>query len=262
MASARPGADRSSTASVPSGVRSVGANPVPPAVTTSPWNPSASRPQRRRHRSRRRQGRHPSPATTNPWSSRKATSRGPVRSSRPPAWTESDTVTTLASCTGSRVPEPGRDRPGAVDRRPTRGTVGRWASCGAGSRCRRRVAEVTASVSRPSAPRHRAGVDARRASPSWGRPSPTATTGPRVPVPVLVDVTFTVPRDGYAALVGPSGAGKTTLLVTDRRSRAGPDRDPVGRRPGCRARSRGTSSPRTAGRPWGSSSRTSACSRP
>jgi putative ABC transport system ATP-binding protein len=36
--------------------------------------------------------------------------------------------------------------------------------------------------------------------------------GPSGPVPVLVDVTFTVPRDGYAALVGPSGAGKTTLL--------------------------------------------------
>ena len=36
--------------------------------------------------------------------------------------------------------------------------------------------------------------------------------GPSGPVPVLVDVTFTVPHDGYAALVGPSGAGKTTLL--------------------------------------------------
>ena len=36
--------------------------------------------------------------------------------------------------------------------------------------------------------------------------------GPSGPVPVLIDVTFTVPRDGYAALVGPSGAGKTTLL--------------------------------------------------
>ena len=36
--------------------------------------------------------------------------------------------------------------------------------------------------------------------------------GPSGPVPVLVEVTFTVPRDGYAALVGPSGAGKTTLL--------------------------------------------------
>jgi putative ABC transport system ATP-binding protein len=36
--------------------------------------------------------------------------------------------------------------------------------------------------------------------------------GPSGPVPVLLDVTFAVPRDGYAALVGPSGAGKTTLL--------------------------------------------------
>jgi len=36
--------------------------------------------------------------------------------------------------------------------------------------------------------------------------------GPAGEVPVLVDLSFTVPRDGYAALVGPSGAGKTTLL--------------------------------------------------
>ena len=36
--------------------------------------------------------------------------------------------------------------------------------------------------------------------------------GPSGEVPVLIDATFAVPRDGYAALVGPSGAGKTTLL--------------------------------------------------
>jgi len=36
--------------------------------------------------------------------------------------------------------------------------------------------------------------------------------GPSGAVPVLVGATFAVPRDGYAALVGPSGAGKTTLL--------------------------------------------------
>ena len=36
--------------------------------------------------------------------------------------------------------------------------------------------------------------------------------GPSGDVPVLIDASFTVPRDGYAALVGPSGAGKTTLL--------------------------------------------------
>ena len=40
MASAMPGAWRSRTASVPSGVRSRGPNPVPPVVTTSPANPS------------------------------------------------------------------------------------------------------------------------------------------------------------------------------------------------------------------------------
>lgn len=37
--------------------------------------------------------------------------------------------------------------------------------------------------------------------------------GPSGDVPVLRDVTFTIPRGGYAALVGPSGAGKTTLLA-------------------------------------------------
>ena len=36
--------------------------------------------------------------------------------------------------------------------------------------------------------------------------------GPAGEVPVLAELTVTVPRDGYAALVGPSGAGKTTLL--------------------------------------------------
>jgi putative ABC transport system ATP-binding protein len=39
-----------------------------------------------------------------------------------------------------------------------------------------------------------------------------AYDGPSGEVPVLADLTVTVPRDGYAALVGPSGAGKTTLL--------------------------------------------------
>src|ERR1700676_4319792 len=59
-------------------------------------------------------------------------------------------------------------------------------------------------------------------------PDPTSTTGgmgvvgdglshtyqgPSGDVPVLRDVTFTIPAGGYAALVGPSGAGKTTLLA-------------------------------------------------
>ena len=43
MASARPGAWRSTTAAVPSGVWSRGPNPVPPLVTTSPAKPSAAR---------------------------------------------------------------------------------------------------------------------------------------------------------------------------------------------------------------------------
>jgi len=40
--SARPGASRSSTALVPSGVRSRGPNPVPPVVTTSPEKPEVN----------------------------------------------------------------------------------------------------------------------------------------------------------------------------------------------------------------------------
>ena len=43
MASARPGAWRSRTERVPSGVWSLGPNPVPPVVTIRPWKPSASR---------------------------------------------------------------------------------------------------------------------------------------------------------------------------------------------------------------------------
>ena len=42
IASASPGASRSMTARVPSGVWSRGANPVPPVVTTTPANPSVS----------------------------------------------------------------------------------------------------------------------------------------------------------------------------------------------------------------------------
>ena len=41
IASASPGASRSMTARVPSGVWSRGANPVPPVLTTRPANPSA-----------------------------------------------------------------------------------------------------------------------------------------------------------------------------------------------------------------------------
>ena len=42
IASASPGASRSITRAVPSGVWSRGANPVPPVVTISPANPSVS----------------------------------------------------------------------------------------------------------------------------------------------------------------------------------------------------------------------------
>ncbi len=45
-----------------------------------------------------------------------------------------------------------------------------------------------------------------------GRGLAHSYAGPSGEVPVLIGATFAVPRDGYAALVGPSGAGKTTLL--------------------------------------------------
>ena len=43
MASARPGAGRSTTSAVPSGVRSLGLKPVPPVVATRPVKPDANR---------------------------------------------------------------------------------------------------------------------------------------------------------------------------------------------------------------------------
>ena len=54
IASARPGASRSTTACVPSGVRSRGPKPVPPVVTTRPAKPRSGRGGRRRPRRRRR----------------------------------------------------------------------------------------------------------------------------------------------------------------------------------------------------------------
>ena len=48
MASARPGASRSITMRVPSGVRSRGPNPVPPVVTTTPVKPGDEVAQRER----------------------------------------------------------------------------------------------------------------------------------------------------------------------------------------------------------------------
>ena len=95
MASARPGAWRSSTTSVPSGVRSRGPNPVPPVVTTRPANPSAistsasptdSRPSGTTRVSTTSKSAAPS----------RATSPAPPGSVRVPAATPSDTVSTLA----------------------------------------------------------------------------------------------------------------------------------------------------------------------
>ena len=96
IASARPGASRSSTARVPSGVRSLGPNPVPPVVTTRPWKSPARRamaeatdstPSAHTARS----------AIVQPSSTRQASRAAPERSSRVPWTTPSDTVRTLAA---------------------------------------------------------------------------------------------------------------------------------------------------------------------
>jgi len=110
------------------------------------------------------------------------------------------------------------------------GRVGRWASCTAGTRCSRSPRSTVAVSDHPTPWRP---PGARTDSPSWARPWPTGTTDRRAAVPVLVDVTFTVPRDGYAALVGPSGAGKTPCSRSSE-ARAGPVRHAGGGRPGCR----------------------------
>ncbi len=96
MASARPGASRSMTSLVPSGVWSRGAKPVPPVVTTSPWKladtrasspATAATPSATTERS----------TTVNPAPVSASCRASPDRSSRVPATTPSETVTTFAS---------------------------------------------------------------------------------------------------------------------------------------------------------------------
>ena len=95
IASEIPGTDLSMTSLVASGVWSRGDSPVPPVVTTTPWNPSTARANALPTLAR------PSATTTDSTTSHAArsnssTTAGPDSSS-PPTATESETVTTLAS---------------------------------------------------------------------------------------------------------------------------------------------------------------------
>src|SRR5262249_45450864 len=93
IASATPGASRSSTAAVASGVTSRGANPVPPVVSTTlamsaSWQIAAPIVSLSAGTTRR--------ATSKPSPASRSASRSPLRSSRVPSWTPSDTVSTAA----------------------------------------------------------------------------------------------------------------------------------------------------------------------
>ncbi len=95
MASAKPGAGRSMTSAVPSGVRSRGPNPVPPVVTMSPVNPDAIL-VRSPATEASPSGAADCSTTSNPASWSALATAGPLSSSRSPRMTESDTVSTLA----------------------------------------------------------------------------------------------------------------------------------------------------------------------
>ena len=99
IASASPGASRSMTARVPSGVWSRGANPVPPVVTMTPANPSAQRAERLGHVVGA-VGRHGVINHVEAGGRSCSTSAMPRRPGASRATTPSDTVNTLAARRG------------------------------------------------------------------------------------------------------------------------------------------------------------------
>ncbi len=101
ISSANPGASRSTTAFVASGVTSRGPNPVPPVVTTSPWTAASSR--NARSISARSSGTTTRLLTSNPAARRSASAASPDASSRVPFETPSDTVMTAARRAGSAM---------------------------------------------------------------------------------------------------------------------------------------------------------------
>ena len=125
MASARPGASRSSAASVPSGVRSRGPNPVPPVVTTRPANPAQAATTARRHRLHavgHGQALDHLEAGAAP---RCSTRAGPTGPPACPSATPSDTVITFAWCTITRESaRTGRGGGGGTCRRCRRPAAG------------------------------------------------------------------------------------------------------------------------------------------
>ena len=91
------------TARVPSGVWSLGANPVPPVLTTSPAKPSVM--------SVRAAATLSVPSATtcwsttaNPFAASNSASAAPLASTRVPAITPSDTVSTFAASRSSVMP--------------------------------------------------------------------------------------------------------------------------------------------------------------
>ena len=92
ISSAKPGASRSMTARVASGVTSRGPNPVPPVVTTSPCDAESS--VKTPSISRRSSGTTLRVVTSNPLARRIDSARSPDSSTREPRVTPSETVTT------------------------------------------------------------------------------------------------------------------------------------------------------------------------
>ena len=146
MASAMPGASRSMTDRVASGVRSFGENPVPPVVTTSPANDD-DRSVRAAATGSTPSGTTRRSTTRKPWRASDAASSSPERSSRVPRLTDSETVSTLASSvtaatlspdTAHAGTDPGAAEPGAIMARwagPTRPSRKAWPNGSRLSRC-------------------------------------------------------------------------------------------------------------------------------
>ena len=92
MASARPGASRSITRRVASGVTSRGAKPVPPVVRMISRPPSSAQADRVLRRSGNSSGRMAVRSTFQPWAVTSSASAGPERSGRSPRAARSEEV--------------------------------------------------------------------------------------------------------------------------------------------------------------------------
>ena len=154
---------------------------------------------------------------------------------RSPVETESETVTTLASCTGPRYRSAGPIHPGASH---AGAPVAQWVDG-------HRAPTGRGADERPSG----GGTDGLTVV---GAGLSHHYAGPSGDVPVLIDASFTVPRDGYAARARTLRCGQDHAPLPHRWARTGPDRDVGGRGEATWRPSRATSSPPTAAPPWGS----------